>query len=180
MWNGYVSWHGILLEEPNPNREPPKRPNWALCRSQYRKPHPPNTQGRARGKRKTQPGERSSWGGGRANRGSTAARPTLTRDWGGPQVRDPVPVVSVNPEADPPHPRAPIRPKWAEQGRGRKKRPRRENGRPRRASRRCGAVSLRRRARCRCRVSEAKRGEVQHKERGKHSSYSRGKPSTCG
>ena len=53
--------------------------------------------------------------GGRANRGSTAARPTLTRDWGGPQVRDPVPIVSVNPEADPPQPRAPVRPNRAEQ-----------------------------------------------------------------
>ena len=40
-------------------------------------------------------------------RGSTAARPTLTRVWRGPQVRDPVPVISVNPEADPPHPRTP-------------------------------------------------------------------------
>ena len=51
----------------------------------------------------------------RANRGSTAARPTLTRDWGGPQVKDPVPVVSVNPEADPPQPSAPVRPNWAQQ-----------------------------------------------------------------
>ena len=24
------SWHGILFKEPNSNREPPKRPNWAL------------------------------------------------------------------------------------------------------------------------------------------------------
>ena len=23
-------WHGILFKEPNPNREPPKRPTWAL------------------------------------------------------------------------------------------------------------------------------------------------------
>ena len=23
-------WHGILFEEPNPNREPPMMPNWAL------------------------------------------------------------------------------------------------------------------------------------------------------
>ena len=23
-------WHGILFKEPNSNREPPKRPNWAL------------------------------------------------------------------------------------------------------------------------------------------------------
>ena len=41
------------------------------------------------------------------DRGSTAARPTLTRDWGGPQVRDPVPVVSVNPEADQTTPESP-------------------------------------------------------------------------
>ena len=40
---------------------------------------------------------------------------TRTRNWGGPQVRDPVPIVSVNPEADPPQPRAPVRPKRAEQ-----------------------------------------------------------------
>ena len=52
---------------------------------------------------------------GGGDRGSTAARPTLTRDWGGPQVRDPVPIVSVNPEADPPQPRAPIRPSRVEQ-----------------------------------------------------------------
>ena len=52
---------------------------------------------------------------GGGDRGSTAARPTLTRDWGGPQVRDPVPIISVNPEADPPQPRAPVRPNRAEQ-----------------------------------------------------------------
>ena len=40
---------------------------------------------------------------------------TQTRDWGGPQVRDPVPIVSVNPEADPPQPSAPVRPNRAEQ-----------------------------------------------------------------
>ena len=34
---------------------------------------------------------------------------------GGPQVRDPVPIVSVNPEADPPQPRAPVRPSQGEQ-----------------------------------------------------------------
>ena len=50
-------WHGILFEEPNQNREPPKRPNWALCMSQ-----------RARGKENTQPAERSSrFHGGEAN-----------------------------------------------------------------------------------------------------------------
>ena len=63
---------------------------------------------------------------GGGDRGSTAARPTLTtnwgkknktrtRNWGGPQVRDPVPIVSVNPEADPPQPSAPVRPNRAEQ-----------------------------------------------------------------
>ena len=40
---------------------------------------------------------------------------TRTRNWGGPQVRDSVPIVSVNPEADPPQPRAPVRPNRAEQ-----------------------------------------------------------------
>ena len=49
------------------------------------------------------------------DRGSTTARTTLNRDWGGPQVRDPTPIVSVNPEADPPQPRAPVRPNRAEQ-----------------------------------------------------------------
>ena len=39
---------------------------------------------------------------------------TRTRNWGGPQVRDPVPIVSVNPEADPPQPRAPVQPNRAE------------------------------------------------------------------
>ena len=43
-----ISWYGILLKEPNPNREPTKRPNWALCVSRHRKPHPPNTQGRGK------------------------------------------------------------------------------------------------------------------------------------
>ena len=75
-----------------------------------------------------QPAKRSSREEGGGDRGSTAARPTLTRDWGGPQVRDPVPIVSVNPEADPPQPSAPVRPNRAEQGRGRKKRQRREEG----------------------------------------------------
>ena len=54
-----------------------------------------------------QPAKRSHREEGAGDRGSTAARPTLTRDggkkqnptrdWGGPQVRDPVPIVSVNP-----------------------------------------------------------------------------------
>ena len=62
------------------------------------------------------PNRQKATGEGRSdNRGSTAARPTLTRDWGGPQVRDPTPIVSVNPEADPPQPRAPVRPNQAGQ-----------------------------------------------------------------
>ena len=65
--------------------------------------------------KETPTGEKEQQGRGGANRGATAARPTLTRDWGGPQVKDPVPVVSVNPEADPPQPRAPVRPNRAEQ-----------------------------------------------------------------
>ena len=66
-------------------------------------------------RRETPTGEKEQQGRGGGDRGSTAARPTLTRDWGGPQVRDPPPIVSVNPEADPPQPRAPVRPNQAEQ-----------------------------------------------------------------
>ena len=65
--------------------------------------------------KETPTGEKEQQGRGGGDRGSTAARPTLTRDWGGPQVRDPAPIVSVNPEADPPQPRAPVRPNRAEQ-----------------------------------------------------------------
>ena len=66
---GMDAWHGILFEEPNPNREPPTRPNWALEDDDTGNPTPPNTQGRARGTRKTQPAERSSWGGGEGQQG---------------------------------------------------------------------------------------------------------------
>ena len=62
-----------------------------------------------------------SQGGG--DRGSTAARPTQPRDLGGPQVRDPVPIVSVNPEADPPQPRAPGRPNRARRRDSRREKP---------------------------------------------------------
>ena len=65
--------------------------------------------------KRPQPAKRSSREEGGGDRGSTAARPTLTRNWGGPQVRDPAPIVSVNPEADPPQPRAPVRPRQGEQ-----------------------------------------------------------------
>ena len=67
-------------------------------------------------KEKETPNRRKGAAGkGGGDRGSTAARPTLTRDWGGPQVKEQVPVVSVNPEADPPQPSAPVRPNRAEQ-----------------------------------------------------------------
>ena len=87
-----------VCKEPNPTGSRPSD-LIGLCR-QHTKPHPQHTR-KGRGDKETQPrpAERSSGEGGRANRGSAAARPTLTRDWGGPQVRDPVPIVSVNPEA---------------------------------------------------------------------------------
>ena len=47
--------------------------------------------------KETPTGEKEQQGRGGGDRGATAARPTLTRDWGGPQVRDPAPIVSVNP-----------------------------------------------------------------------------------
>ena len=68
--------------------------------------------------------EQQGRGGGRQGRHCGEANPnqrlgeknkTRTRDWGGPQVRDPTPIVSVNPEADPPQPRAPVRPNQAGQ-----------------------------------------------------------------
>ena len=52
----------------------------------------------AKGK-ETPTGEKEQQGRGGGDRGSTAARPTLTRDWGGPQVRDPMPIISVNPRS---------------------------------------------------------------------------------
>ena len=42
----------------------------------------------------------------RNGRGSAGARPTLIRDWGEPQVKDPMPIVSVNPTRNPPPPKA--------------------------------------------------------------------------
>ena len=71
----------------------------------------------AKGK-ETPTGRKEQQGRGGGDRGSTAARPTLTRDLGGPQVRDPAPIVSVNPEADPPQPSAPVRPNRAERDGG--------------------------------------------------------------
>ena len=47
----------------------------------------------AKGK-ETPTGRKEQQGRGGGDRGSTAARPTLTRDWGGPQVRDPALVSS--------------------------------------------------------------------------------------
>ena len=79
-----------------------------MCiRDSYRK-------GQKNKNKRPQPAKESSREEG-GDRGVTAARPTLTRNWGGPRVRDPAPIVSVNPEADPPQPRAPIRPNRAEQ-----------------------------------------------------------------
>ena len=72
---------GILFEEPNPTGS---RPSDLI--GLYR---------RGKGER-PQPAKRSCREEGGGDRGSTAARPTLTRDWGGPQVRDPAPIVSVN------------------------------------------------------------------------------------
>ena len=40
----------------------------------------------------------------RSSKGAAAARPILTRDWGGPRVKDPIPIVSVNPTEDRPRP----------------------------------------------------------------------------
>ena len=68
----HLAWHGILFEEPNPEREPPTRPNWALeddDTDDTGNLTPPNTQGRAGGTRKTQPAERSNWGGGKGQQG---------------------------------------------------------------------------------------------------------------
>ena len=102
---------GILFEEPNPTGSRP-RGLIGLYKRWHQEERP-------------QPAKRSNREEGGGDRGSTAARPTLTRyggkkqnptrDWGGPQVRDPVPIISVNPEADPPQPRAPVRPRQGEQ-----------------------------------------------------------------
>ena len=86
-----VCWHGILFKEPNANGSRASD-LIGLCR-QHTKPNPQHTSdNKERQGRQGNPNERSSGEGGRANRGSTAARPTLTRDWGGPQIRDPVPI----------------------------------------------------------------------------------------
>ena len=146
MMQHYHEHHGtgILFEEPNPAGSRPR--DLIGLYKQQRKPHPPNTQGRARRKHgvdqghpeeaesqpeeaerrkkdaKREGGERggdqgnpesagiregpkqredTEGGGWRNRRGSAAARPTLTPGlvYGGPQVRDHMPIVSVNPEA---------------------------------------------------------------------------------
>ena len=76
---------GFLFEEPNPTGS---RPSDLI--GHYRT---------WQWKKGPQPAKRSSREEEGGDRGATAARPTLTRDWGGPQVRDPAPIVSVNPEA---------------------------------------------------------------------------------
>ena len=115
-------WHGILFEEPNPTGSRPR--DLIGLEKQHMKPHPPNTR---KGKEKAQRqsmmmlqsrppgGGREPPGGGREKKerpkrrqvgrrkiwGSAAARPTLTPGlvYGGPQVRDHVPLGSVNPKA---------------------------------------------------------------------------------
>ena len=138
---------GILFEEPNPTGSRPRGLIGLYRKWQRAKSRDPNQLGSiGNGKQERERGANTSkvrrarrrwWHGGSkwgevkhreeggGDRGSTAARPTLTRDggkkqnptrdWGGPQVRDPVPIVSVNPEADPPQPSAPVRPNRAEQ-----------------------------------------------------------------
>ena len=128
---------GILFEEPNPTGGRPRGLIGLYRKWQRAKSRDPNQLGSiGNGKQERERGANTSkvrrarrrwWHGGSkwgevkhreeggGDRGSTAARPTLTRDWGGPQVRDPAPIVSVNPEADPPQPRAPVRPNRAEQ-----------------------------------------------------------------
>ena len=86
---------GILFEEPNPTGS---RPSDLI--GLYRRWQPK--------KRRPQPAKRSSReGGGRQGLHCGEANPN--QGWEGPQVKDPVPVVSVNPEADPPQPSAPVR-----------------------------------------------------------------------
>ena len=46
-------------------------------------------------KEETPTGEKEQQGRGGGDRGSTAARPTQPRDWGGPQVRDLAPIVGL-------------------------------------------------------------------------------------
>ena len=98
-------WHGILFEEPFPNGSRP-RGLIGLWRMTTKETRPPRHTRKGKGDKENPNGEKEQQGREGANRGATAARPTLTRDWGGPQVKDPVPVVSVNPEADPPQPSA--------------------------------------------------------------------------
>ena len=135
---GWVLWHGILFEEPNPTGSRPR--DLIGLYEQQRKTHPPNTQERARAaterrsgrngakgmrrnppemgtgrrrprkprggrkERRTQTEQGSRRVGWRNSRGSAAARPTLTRDWVGTRVKDPIPIVSVDPTEDQPRP----------------------------------------------------------------------------
>ena len=48
MRERWVLWHGILFEEPNPTGNRPR--DLIGLEEQQKKPHPPNTQGRARRK----------------------------------------------------------------------------------------------------------------------------------
>ena len=64
----------------------------------------PRKPGRGRRKRRAQTARGNRREGWRTSRGSAAARPTLNRDWGEPQVTDPTPIISVNPAEDLPRP----------------------------------------------------------------------------
>ena len=62
----------------------------------------------------TPTGEKEQQGRGGGRQGLHCGEANPTRNWGGPRVRDPAPIVSVNPVVDPPQPRAPVRPNRAE------------------------------------------------------------------
>ena len=53
---------------------------------------------------KAQNGAREQEGGGEEQQGLRCGRPTLTRDWVGTRVKDPIPIVSLDPTEDQPRP----------------------------------------------------------------------------
>ena len=59
--------------------------------------------------KETPTGEKEQQGRGGGRQGLHCGEANPNQGWEGPQVKDPVPVVSVNPEADPPQPSAPVR-----------------------------------------------------------------------
>ena len=110
---------GLRCGEANPNqglrRNSGQKPNADSQRQLYKGPITPRG---GRGRKRTQTAQGSRREGWRDSRGSAAARPALTRDWGGPQVRNPMPIVSVNSTKDL------SRPEGAEEG----KRPKQRKG----------------------------------------------------